>query len=549
MRRGHFVGRPVALAVAIVAACAGRAAADTYIRQPGVDALHYDFRLTLLTGDSDEVQGETTATFRLAAEGVHEIALDFSSPASDGRGMIVTAVTSAGRAVTYSHADNHLRLPVPAGSHAGQEIAFTIVYHGVPADGLRIVRNIHGDRTAFSENWHNQARRWLPTIDHPADKATGDFIITTASEYQVIANGRLVEQVDLGAGRRRTHWKQSAPISSWLYAIGIARFAVRYAGSVGGVPIEYWVFPQDAGPGFRLFDRDARNAFAFFSERIGPFAYDKLAHVEAAGMGGGIENASNIFYGEKSITAGNGPIVHETAHQWFGDAVTESDWNDVWLSEGFATYFALLYTEFAEGRDAFVAGVRRSRDAVLRLEKSLPDTPVVHRNLDEAATAPNNRLVYEKGGWTLHMLRDTVGTEPFWRAIREYYRRYRDATASTDDLRSIMEQESGSDLRWFFDQWLHRSGVPSIRGSWRYDAAAKQVVVTVQQTQPGDPYRFALGVGVSQAAGQPPRVDHVEVTRRDATFTLPADAEPVAVELDPDAWLLADFGAFARVRP
>ena len=141
-------------------------------------------------------------------------------------------------------------------------------------------------------------------------------------------------------------------------------------------------------------------------------------------MGGGTEHVSNIFYGEKSVTAGNAPVVHETAHQWFGDAVTESDWNDVWLSEGFATYFTLLYTEYAGGRDAFVDGLRRSRTAVLRLEKSLPNTPVVHANLDEAATEPNNRLVYEKGAWTLHMLRDLIGTEPFWRGIRVYYQRH-----------------------------------------------------------------------------------------------------------------------------
>src|SRR5262245_36478841 len=113
-------------------------------------------------------------------------------------------------------------------------------------------------------------------------------------------------------------------------------------------------------------------------------------------MGGGREHVRQILYGETSVTEGNAPLVHETAHQWFGDAVTENDWNDVWLSEGFATYFTLLYTESAAGRDAFVDGVRRSRNAVLRLEQALPNTPVVHVNLDEAATQPNNRLVYER---------------------------------------------------------------------------------------------------------------------------------------------------------
>jgi aminopeptidase N len=532
--------------LALAFGSASRTTADTYVRQPAIDARHYVFQLTLLMGDSNEIQGETTATFRLVSDGVREIVLDFASPTADAKGMTVTAVTSAGRAVSFRHSDNHLRLPVPAQSATGQEVSFAISYHGVPANGLRLIDNIHGDRTAFSENWHNQARQWLPMIDHPADKATGEFIVTTRAEYQVIANGALVEQVDLGAGQRRTHWKQSAPISSWLYALGVARFAVRHAGNVRGVPLEYWVFPQDAEQGFALFERDARAAFEFFSDRVGPFVYDKLAHVQAAGMGGGIENASNIFYGEKGVSAGNGPVVHETAHQWFGDAVTERDWNDVWLSEGFATYFTLLYTEFASGRDAFVDGVRRSRNAVLRLEKSLPDTPVVHGNVDEATTAPNNQLVYQKGSWALHMLRDAIGTEAFWRGIREYYRRHINATASTDDLRLIMEQESGQDLGWFFRQWLNRSGVPAIQGTWRYDETAKQVVVTVTQTQAAEPYRFPLGVGISQTAGVPPRVQRVEITRRETTFTLPAESEPASVILDPGVWLLADFGPFTK---
>ncbi len=531
-----------ALALAFVAALG----ADTYPRQPGVDAQHYVFRLTLLTGDSNEIQGEAMATFRLGADNVREIAVDLATPTADGRGMTVASVTSAGQPVAFAHRDNRLRMPIPAGSKAGQDVTFTIVYRGVPANGLRLINNIHGERTAFSENWYNRARQWLPMIDHPADKATGEFVVTTRAEYQVIGNGALFEQVDLAGGLRRTHWRQAVPISSWLYALGVARFAVRHAGVVRGVPMEYWVFPQDADKGFALFERDARASFEFFSDRVGPYAYQKLAHVEAAGMGGGTEHASNIFYGEKGITAGNGPVVHEIAHQWFGDAVTEDDWNDVWLSEGFATYFTLLYTEHAAGRDAFVEGLRRSRDTVLRLERSQPDTPVVHVNLNEASQSPNNQFVYQKGAWALHMLREAIGTETFWRGIREYYRRHVNATVSTDGLRRAMEQVSGQDLTWFFRQWLNRSGVPALAGTWRYDAAAKQVVVTVRQTQPAEPYRLSLGVGLVQVAGAPPRVQPMAITGRETTATFPADVEPASVVLDPGVWVLAEFGAFIR---
>lgn len=527
--------------------CSTWLAADTYPRQPGIDARHYVFKLTLLTSNSNEIEGETTATLRVVTAGVREAMLDLTSATPDGKGMTVTGVTSAGQTVAFTHKDDRLHLPVPAGAKVGDDVAFTISYHGVPANGLRLIDNIHGERTAFSENWYNRARNWLPTIDHIAAKATGEFIVTTRAEYQVIGNGALVEQLDLPGGLRRTRWTQREPISPWLYSLGIARFIVRYGATVRGVQLSYWAFPQDSEKGLAALEKDARGSFEFFSDHVGPFAYDKLAHVEAAGMSGGTEHVSNIFYGEKGVTAGSAPVVHETAHQWFGDAVTENDWNDVWLSEGFATYFTLLYTEYASGRDAFVDGVRRSRESVLRLEKSLPNTPVVHVNLSEATESPNNQLVYQKGAWTLHMLRDLVGIETFWRGIRLYYQQHMNGTASTDDLRRAMEQVSGQDLTWFFREWLNRSGVPSIEGTWRYDASAKQVVVTVRQVQAADPFRFTLGVGVVASTGMPPRVQPMAVTGRETTLKIAAGAEPASIALDPGVWLLADFGTFAKM--
>lgn len=523
-----------------------RAGADTYPRQPGVDARHYVFRLTLLTSAANEIEGEAAVTLRVVTAGLREAALDLATPRADGKGMTVAAVTSATGPVPFTHRDNRLRLTLPPGLAAGQDVTVTIAYRGVPADGLRLIDNIHGERTAFSENWYNRARHWLPMIDHVADKATGEFIITTRADYQVIANGTLVEQVDLEGGRRRTHWRQDVPISSWLYAVGIARFAVRHAGLVRGVPLEYWVFPQDAEKGFALFEKDARRSFEFYADWVGPFAYQKLAHVEAAGMGGGTEHASSIFYGEKGITTGSGPVVHEVAHQWFGNAVTEHDWNDIWLSEGFATYFTLLYTEHAEGRDAFVDGLRRSRGTVLSLETKLPNTPVVHVSHDDAVREPTNQLVYQKGAWMLHMLRAQVGTATFWRGIRDYYREYMNSTTSTDQFRQVMERVSGQDLGWFFRQWLNRAGVPALSGTWRFDAAAREVVVTVRQTQAADPFRLSLAVGVVASEGALPAVHQMAIDGGETTMRIPAATAPAAVVLDPGVWTLADFGAFVK---
>ena len=543
--------RPLMRAFLIVAGFAIALAvvhADTYPRQTGVDAQHYAFKLTLLTTDSNEITGEAAVRLRVVKPDTREALLDFATPMPERKGMTVTTVSRDGKNVAFTHTDNHLRLPLD-GARAGEDVTFTIAYHGIPANGLRLLNNIHGDRCAFSENWYNEARQWLPVIDHIADKATGEFIITTKSDYQVVGNGTLVEEADLPGGLRRTHWRQDEPIAPWLYALGVARFVVLHGPVVRGVPLSFWVFPQDAERGLPKLEKDARGAFEFFSERVGPYVYDKLAHVQAAGMGGGMESTTNIFYGEKSVAATTNntlPIVHETAHQWFGNSVTESDWNDVWLSEDFATYFTLLYTEYAAGREAFVDGLRRSRDNVLRAEKAQPNTPVVHANFRESGdSAPNTQFAYQKGGWTLHMLRDRVGTDAFWRGIRAYYRAHMNGLATTDDLRHAMEAESGQDLRPFFTQWLTQSGVPAIEGTWHYDAAAKNVMVGIRQTQPGDPYVFPIDVAVTPASG-PTRIVRLQMQGRGVAATIAMDAEPTSVSLDPNVWLLADFGAFRR---
>jgi aminopeptidase N len=344
---------------------------------------------------------------------------------------------------------------------------------------------------------------------------------------------------------RRTHWKQSVPIASWLYTLAVARFSSHSAGVVDGVPVQTWVFPQDRDAGQELFEDTSRRALQFFIANIGPYSYEKLANVQATGFTGGTEYASAIFYGEKGVSAGRAPVVHEIAHQWFGDSVTERDWDDVWLSEGFATYFALLFTEHDEGRDAFVDGLKRSRAQVLQLEQKLPDTPVIHRNLDDMTKVLNN-LVYQKGGWFLHMLRQEVGTENFWTAIREYYRRYRNGNASTADLRAVFEQVSGKPLDWFFTQWLTRPGVPKIEGAWRYDAVRKQLEVTLSEAQAAEPYRVNLEVGISAKAGELPAVKTIALSARQGTFTFPLDTAPASVVLDPNTTLLMDAGAFVK---
>jgi aminopeptidase N len=557
--------RRVFLSLLLTSALAAPVFADGFPRQKGVDAQHYIWQLILHDTD-DEFVGQASAELLLTQPDLKEVWLDLMSPAN-GRGMTVSAVTLARggqetQKVDFTHEAGVLHVPLPSGTAAGERIVVNIAYKGVPGPGVHIGKNKYGERVLFSENWPDRARQWVPCIDHPSDKATSELIVIAPAKYQVVSNGLLVEEVDHGNGTRLTHWKQSVPIATWLNAIGVAQFAVHHAGTVGAgegraVPLQTWVYHQDRETLPAGIEDAARKAMRFYGEYIGPFAYEKLANVQAYGFGGATEHASAIFYGENALRPGGGPgvIAHEIAHQWFGNCVTESDWDDAWLSEGFATYMTLLFTEHYQGRDAFVAGLKRSRATVLATQARLPNQAVIH---NKVATGRSilNQLVYQKGSWALHMLRGTLGDAAFQAGLRAYYQKFYNATATTDDFRACMEAASGRDLAWFFTQWLHRPGNPSIEWTWRYDEAAKKVIAEFTQTQPGDPYRLPLELGLyapgaalpftatapatMPIAGAAPLLQKFEMTEKSQRIEFPADRPPASVVLDPNTWLLMD---------
>jgi aminopeptidase N len=156
-----------------------------------------------------------------------------------------------------------------------------------------------------------------------------------------------------------------------------------------------------------------------------------------------------------------------------------------------------------------------------------------------------NSVIYQKGAWTLHVLRGEIGTDTFWAGIREYYRRYRDANASTQDLRQVMEEVSGKDLGWFFQQWMYRAGSPAVEGGWKYNAATRKIEIDLAQTQPGEAFRLPLEVGVAAPGAAQLKIEKLELNARQQRFEIAADQEPASVEIDPNTWMLVDV-KFAR---
>ncbi len=538
----------LSLGVLVAVTAAAPITKDDYPKNLNIDVLHYRFTLAL-RDDTDEIVGEAAVELRFLTDGVTSVRLDLVGAMPDGKGMTVTGVTQEGEPVRFTHMNDELRIVMLAPSQAMQRARFVIAYHGIPAAGLIIGPNKYGERTFFSDNWPDKARHWLPTIDHPYDKARSEFRITAPHHYQVISNGLLIEETDLGDGKRLTHWRQSVPIASWLYVLGVARFAVQHVGEYRGKPIQTWVYPQDRDAGFYDFAVPTKQVLEFYGNMVGPFSYEKLANVQSNSVGGGMEAATAIFYGDNSVTGERSVrwrnvIIHEIAHQWFGNSVTESDWDDVWLSEGFVTYFTLLFIEHAYGRDEFVRGLVASRDRVRRFHEEHPDYRIVHDDLTDMSQVTTSQT-YQKGSWTLHMLRGLMGDEAFWTGIRAYYRTHQDANATTDDFRRAMENASGQDLTWFFEQWLYRGGYLEVEGVWQYDSRERVLAIELDQVQDGALFRMPMEIGITLAGERHTRIERVEIRDRQNEFRIPFDREPTDVVLDPRTWVLMD----AAIRP
>ena len=517
-------------------------AKDPYPKNPNIDILNYKFEIHL-NDTSDIIYGNADIALNIK-DSEDRVRLDLISQGKDGMGMEVKKVTFNGSEVSYSHDNDVLLIETGAFEYTSRDI-INVVYSGMPITGLIIGPNMHGDRTFFSDNWPNKARNWLPLVDHPYDKSTAEFVVIAPNHYQVISNGLLVEETNLNKELKKTHWKQSVPISCWLYALGVAEFAVDYVDYFEGKSIQTWVYKQDRDNGFYDFKIPTKHTMEFFSDYIGPFAYEKLANVQSNSVKGGMESATAIFYSDVSVTGDRSVrwrnvVIHEVAHQWFGNCVTEYDWDDVWLSEGFATYFTLMFREHAYGRDDFVNGLNDAKRLVYNHYKTDKESSIVHNNLKDMKDVLTYSLQYQKGAWVLHMLRNYIGEDNFRKGIRNYYKKYYNSTTTTNQFKTEMEVVSGMNLDTFFDQWLYKGGNMVLDGNWIFDEKKGRIEVNLNQVQ-NDGYLFEMPVelGISYNDKNLEKIQTVKLEKEKGRFYIASDSKPISIKIDPNTKLLA----------
>lgn len=551
------VARPPAAVVEPAPIPAGRAPAPgEYAGAPDVRA--YDIELALPPAGG-AIAARATLDLE-APRGVREVALDLT-------GLAVTAATVDGRPVQVRQDAGKVHVPLPGAGGGRHRVE--LAYAGTPDDGLIQQANVHGDPSVFADNWPNRARFWFPSVDHPSDKATIRFQVHAPSAWTVIANGALTGEPAptaestlraLGyagpAAHRTWVWASDVEIPAYTMVVGAAVLAERSVGTAacgnapasprpdGCIDVGYLVFPADTARAAPSFRRAARMV-DYFTDRFGPFPYEKLMNVQSSTRFGGMENASAIFYSENAIARGadiEGTVSHEIAHQWFGDSATEAEWSHLWLSEGFATYFGDQFFEDADGVEAFRALMEENR-------RSYIGSPVVGQPIlseSEDLFALLNANNYPKGGWVLHMLRGLIGDEAFFAGIRDYYAAYEGGNALSDDFQRVMEAASGQDLDGFFDQWLHQPGYPIFEVEWTWDPSAGAVRYRIAQVQDPAWPTFRMPIELEARTERGPLRTRVQLDGRVHEGTFPTRSAPHEVVLDPDGWVLKDVRPASR---
>ncbi len=520
------------------------AANKVFAQNKAIDVLHYRFQISL--NDSNNIIKGKAGILFLIKNPTALVSLDLISLNDQtGKGMQVLSVEEGNRKLKFIQEHNLVNIYYDEKLSINTQKNISISYVGVPADGLIVDKNKFNHRTFFADNWPSRAHNWIPCNDHPSDKATVEFVVTAPDHYGVIANGMLVEESNLPGHLKLSHWKEDMALPTKIMVIGVADFAVQLAANINFIPITSWVFPENKDSGFAQYSI-SKNILPFYINYIGPYPYKKLANVQSKTIFGGMENAGNIFYYENSVALNdsalkhNRPLedlfAHETAHQWFGDEVSEISWPNVWLSEGFATYMTHLYMEKKCGADTLQARMKRDRQKIINFYETR-QTPIVDTTSADSLMQLLNANSYEKGSWVLHMLRRKLGDVLFQKGIQSYYATYKGRNASTYDFMHIMEKISNKNLQVFFKQWLYSPGHPVLGGSWKYEPDKRAIVISIKQMQ-NLLFDFPLEISIKNENQSVLKT--INIHNKITSITVPINFVPLEIIPDPKVNLLFD---------
>jgi aminopeptidase N len=488
--------------------------------------------------DQRGIRGETAQSIALLRDNVSQIKFDSVD-------LKIESVTLDGKPAKFTVAPSEVDVALAAPGKHGDHHEIFIRYSGKPKKGLYYVfpdKN-YPDRPKeiWTQGESEDTRYYIPIYDYPNDRTTSEMLLTVPANWLTISNGKIVSEKMEADGTKTWDWKQSEPISTYLITAVAGEF-VEKKDTWRGIPVRYVVPRGDENDIDSTFER-TKQMLDLFSDKLDvKYPWDQYAQTSVDDfVEGGMENASattltshglvNPKLAAEELQGSDSLNSHELAHQWFGDLVTTKDWADIWLNEGFATYFEHLWTEQHYSADDAAYEFWRDQNGWFR-QKRLFVGPIVNRNSDDPLEFAGN--IYTKGGWVLHMLREKLGDDDFFHSLHHYLEVNRSQNVVTEDLQKAIEQQTSTNVDKFFQQWIYRAGAPEFAVTYTYDDAAHQLKLDVKQTQKVENLvgLFDVPIDVEIATADSRKTTTIEVTKAEETFTLATDSAPLMVLFD-----------------
>jgi aminopeptidase N len=530
--------------ILILAAVAAMAAAAVHLRadEPYARNRDYDLQHSRIALRFDveqkKVIGDVTHTLSILRDGTPKIAFD-------SVGLTIQSVTVNKAPAKFESTASKLIVPLPAAAHSGDKFEVDIRYEGKPAKGLYFILPDkdypNRPKQIWTQGESEDTRYYLPTYDYPNDRLTTETILTVPASWITVANGKLVNVSKAADNMKTWTWRESLPSSTYLITVVAGEFD-EVKQTWRGEPVTYYA-PK--GRGDRLLPNYERTPamMELFSKRLGvDYQWEKYSQAMVDDfVAGGMENSSATTNTSSSLRSpklipefpgDEDPLIsHELAHQWFGDLVTCNDWGDIWLNEGFATFFEMVWTEAHYPKEQ--ADYERWTAVQEWLaQPNLYSKPIVRHDFDDSSEFDDNS--YGKGGLVLYMLRQQIGEDAFYRGLRHYLEINRGKNVVTADLIRAIDESNHIDVQQFFDQWIFGAGAPKFDVSYTYDDAKHQIALTVKQTQKVEGrvgiFHVPVEVEITTAFGA--KLHRIAVSKEAETFLLPSDTVPLMVLVD-----------------
>jgi len=488
------------------------------------------------------IRGTATCTLSPLNDGLVTVCLDAAELDISSIRLVTTETP-----LTWETFREQIVIRLDRAYRRGEQVTIVIGYSARPRKGLFFVAPDAAYPSKPVQIWsqgeNEDAHWWFPCLDVTNQKMTSELRATVRRGFVAVSNGRLVATTDNHNEDGATstfHWRLDQPHPAYLVSVVIGRYEV-IRDEHGSVPLEYYLYPDRVAAGRQLF-ANTPEMIGFFSRKYGvDYPYPKYSQALVDDfLFGAMENTSATTMTDRCLLDERAAIdlnyddivAHELAHQWWGDLVTCKDWSQIWLNESFATYSEYLWREHREGPDQARWALFQDFLVYLREDLTSHRRPMVCRKYGFSEELMD-RHAYEKGACILHMLRGILGDEPFFRSLRHYLTRHSHSTAETHDLKIAIEEATGRNLHWFFEQWIWNEGYPELEVTKHWEDGQLRLKVRQLQALEGGGRVFRLPVEIEvTAADGTVSCWRVEVERAEQDFYFSCPTRPAMVLFD-----------------